>query len=79
MNEGQTHMKLYSRKEAASMIGIHVNYLDRMCRSGRIGYYQRLPGKKVQFSQEQIDEYTQTHKWKKGGHALETVHEKGDR
>ena len=50
-------MKLYSRKEAAELLGIGLTTLDALRETGRIGYYQRRPGCKVQFTQVHIDRY----------------------
>ena len=43
-------MELYSRSEAAAMLGITVRKLDELRARRLIGYYQRCPGGKVQFS-----------------------------
>ena len=50
-------MQLYSRREAAKMLGIGLSTLDALRSSGKIGYYQRGPGCKVQFTQDHIDRY----------------------
>ena len=52
-------MKLYSRKETAELLGIGLTTLDALRETGRIGYYQRRPGCKVQFTQVHIDQYLQ--------------------
>ena len=52
-------MKLYSRKEAAELLGIGLTTLDALRETGRIGFYQRRPGCKVQFTQTHIDRYLQ--------------------
>ena len=38
-------MELYSRSEAAAMLGITVRKLDELRARRLIGYYQRCPGK----------------------------------
>lgn len=48
-------MRLYSRKEAAELLGIGLTTLDALRESGKIGFYQRRPGCKVQFTQTHID------------------------
>ena len=50
-------MLLYSRKEAADLLGVGLTTLDALRQSGRIGFYQRRPGCKVQFTQAHIDRY----------------------
>ena len=50
-------MKLYSRTEAADMLGIGLTTLDKLRKTGKIGYYQATPGGKVQFTQVQLDKY----------------------
>ena len=50
-------MKLYSRKETAELLGIGLTTLDALRETGRIGFYQRRPGCKVQFTQAHIDRY----------------------
>ena len=52
-------MRLYSRKEAAELLGVGLTTLDALRESGRIGFYQRRPGCKVQFTQTHIDQYLQ--------------------
>ena len=52
-------MRLYSRKEAAELLGIGLTTLDALRESGKIGFYQRRPGCKVQFTQAHIDLYLQ--------------------
>ena len=52
-------MRLYSRKEAAELLGIGLTTLDALRESGKIGLYQRRPGCKVQFTQTHIDRYLQ--------------------
>ncbi len=52
-------MRLYSRKEAAELLGIGLTTLDALRETGRIGFYQRRPGCKVQFTQVHIDQYLQ--------------------
>ena len=55
-NEGQfspkkdvNTMELYSRSEAAAMLGITVRKLDELRARRLIGYYQRCPGGKYVF------------------------------
>lgn len=50
-------MKLYSRVEAAEMSGIGLTTLDKLRKSGKIGYYQAVPGGKVQFTDTQLEAY----------------------
>ena len=50
-------MKLYSRKEAAQMLGVGLTTLDKLRNTGRLGYYQAVPGGKVQFTQQQLDTF----------------------
>ena len=52
-------MRLYSRKEAAELLGVGLTTLDALRESGKIGFYQRRPGCKVQFTQTHIDRYLQ--------------------
>ena len=52
-------MRLYSRKEAAELLGIGLTTLDALRESGKIGFYQRRPGCKVQFTQAHIYRYLQ--------------------
>lgn len=65
-NEGQfspkkdvNTMELYSRSEAAAMLGITVRKLDELRARRLIGYYQRCPGGKVQFSMAHLEKYLQ--------------------
>ena len=50
-------MPLYSREEAAEILGVCVNILDRMRKERKIGYYQARPRCAVKFSQDHIDRY----------------------
>ena len=50
-------MKLYTRQEAAKMLGVGLTTLDKLRNTGRLGYYQAVPGGKVQFTQAQLDAY----------------------
>ena len=52
-------MDLYSRSEAAAMLGITVRKLDELRARRLIGYYQRCPGGKVQFSMAHLEKYLQ--------------------
>ena len=52
-------MRLYTRKETAELLGIGLTTLDALRETGRIGFYQRRPGCKVQFTQAHIDQYLQ--------------------
>ena len=52
-------MRLYTRKETAELLGIGLTTLDALRETGRIGFYQRRPGCKVQFTQVHIDQYLQ--------------------
>lgn len=51
-------MDLYSRSEAAAMLGITVRKLDELRARRLIGYYQRCPGGKVQFSMAHLEKYS---------------------
>lgn len=50
-------MKLYTRKEAAQILGVGLTTLDKLRNTGRLGYYQAVPGGKVQFTQQQLDAF----------------------
>ena len=50
-------MPMYTREEAAEILGVCVNTLDRMRKERKIGYYQARPRCAVKFSQEHIDKY----------------------
>ena len=50
-------MKLYSRVEAAGMLGVGLTTLDKLRKAGKLGYYQATPGGKVQFTRAQLDAY----------------------
>ena len=50
-------MKLYSRMEAAEMLGIGLTTLDKLRKRGKIGYYQAVAGGKVQFTDAQLEAY----------------------
>lgn len=52
-------MTLYSRKEAAAILGVSMTTLDKMREDRKIGYLQARPGGKVQFTQSHIDKYFQ--------------------
>lgn len=52
-------LELYSRSQAAAMLGITVRKLDMLRTNRLIGYYQPYPGGKVQFSQAHIEKYLQ--------------------
>lgn len=52
-------LELYSRSQAAAMLGITVRKLDMLRVNRLIGYYQPYPGGKVQFSQAHIEKYLQ--------------------
>lgn len=52
-------LELYSRSQAAAMLGITVRKLDMLRANRLIGYYQPYPGGKVQFSQDHIEKYLQ--------------------
>ena len=57
-------MKLYSRMEAAEMLGIGLTTLDKLRKSGKIGYYQAVPGGKVQFTDAQLEAYLERAEWR---------------
>ncbi len=50
-------MELFSRKQAAEMLGVSLSTLDNLRNERKIGYYQKYPGCKVQFTQAHIDKY----------------------
>ena len=50
-------MPMYTREEAAEILGVCVNTLDRMRKERKIGYYQARPRCAVKFSQEHIDKH----------------------
>ena len=52
-------MELYSRSEAAAMLGITVRKLDELRARRLIGYYQRCTCGKVQFSMAHLEKYLQ--------------------
>ena len=49
--------KLYSRKEAASMLGISLNTLDLARAAGAIAFVQYVPNGNVFFTEEALLEY----------------------
>ena len=49
--------KLYSRKEAASMLGISLNALDLARTTGAIAFVQYVPNGNVFFTEEALQEY----------------------
>lgn len=50
-------MKLYTRREAAKMLGVGLTTLDKLRNTGKLGYYQAVPGGKVQFTEKQLDAF----------------------
>ena len=50
-------MKLYTRIEAAALLGVGLTTLDKLRREGKLDYYQVTPGGKVQFTRAQLDAY----------------------
>ena len=48
-------MKLYSRIEAAALLGIGLTTLDKLRKEGKLSYYQATPGGKVQFTKAHLD------------------------
>ena len=50
-------MEFFSRKQTAKMLGVSLSTLDNLRQEGKIGYYQKYPGCKVQFTQAHIDKY----------------------
>lgn len=50
-------MKLYSRIEAAALLGIGLTTLDKLRKEGKLSYYQATPGGKVQFTRAHLDAY----------------------
>ena len=59
--------KMYSRKEAAAMLGISVSTLDNARNAGEISYVQFVPGGCVFFTDDGLNEYIAscTHRAKK--------------
>ena len=49
--------KMYSRKEAAAMLGISVSTLDNARNAGDISYVQFAPGGCVFFTDDSLNEY----------------------
>ena len=49
--------KMYSRKEAAAMLGISVSTLDNARNAGEISYVQFVPGGCVFFTDDGLNEY----------------------
>ena len=52
-------MELYTRSEAAALLGVTVRKLDEIRAKRLIGYYQSCPGGKVQFSKTHLEKYLQ--------------------
>lgn len=50
-------MDYYTRKETAAILGVSLTTLDNMRKSGRIGFYQSMPGGKLLFSKKHIEQY----------------------
>jgi len=50
-------MEFFSRKQTAKMLGVSLSTLDNLRQERKIGYYQKYPGCKVQFTQAHIDKY----------------------
>lgn len=50
-------MKLYTRQEAAKMLGVGLTTLDKLRSTSKLGYYQTGHGGKVQFTQKQLDAF----------------------
>ena len=50
-------MEMYNRQEAAAILGISLNTLDKLREDKKIGYYQSCPGGKVQFTRRHIEQY----------------------
>jgi len=50
-------LNMYSRKEAAEILGISLRTLDQLRKDRKIGFYQAREGHKVQFTQAHIDKY----------------------
>ena len=44
-------MEFFSRKQTAKMLGVSLSTLDNLRQERKIGYYQKYPGCKVQFTQ----------------------------
>ena len=49
--------KMYSRKEAAAMLGISASTLDNARNAGEISYVQFVPGGCVFFTDDSLNEY----------------------
>ena len=50
-------MKLYSRIEAAALLGVGLTTLDKLRKEGKLSYYQATPGGKVQFVRAHLEAY----------------------
>ncbi len=50
-------MKFYTRKETAAILGVSLTTLDNMRKNRKIGFYQTMPGGKLQFTQRHIEQY----------------------
>lgn len=48
-------MEMYNRQEAAAILGISLNTLDKLREDKKIGYYQSCPGGKVQFTRRHVE------------------------
>ena len=62
MRDNQTHSERRSiygilLKQTAKMLGVSLSTLDNLRQERKIGYYQKYPGCKVQFTQAHIDKY----------------------
>lgn len=63
MRDNQTHSERRSiygivlKKADAKMLGVSLSTLDNLRQERKIGYYQKCPGCKVQFTQAHIDKY----------------------
>lgn len=57
INEGGIMEKLYTRKEAAAVLGISVSTLDNVRSSGQISYVQYVTNGSVFFTEEALAEY----------------------
>ena len=53
--------KLYTRREAASMLGISLTSLDTARNTGAIAFIQYVPNGSVFFTEETLQEYIAKH------------------
>ena len=56
-NKKENNDAFIFEKRSGRVVGVGLTTLDALRESGRIGFYQRRPGCKVQFTQTHIDRY----------------------